>query len=179
MSNSLRQPNKIDSLNELEVAKKKAAINATEDKLRLQRNLTHLGTDGKDFVLKQLILPVVGVGVAVYGVSKLVGALSRSDASNSAQYSNYASDPIQPVGYHPNDARSHEVRSHGAGRQASGKGFEWSSLVKYAPVAIQVARYGVGYLERNGTQIPPIVHQLLAGPKGKSAAAVNAEVRHN
>lgn len=166
---SLRKPASIDNLNELEAAKRKAQINATQDRLLLTNNLADLRQDAPGLLLKSVVLPVVGVGVAVWGVSKLVGALAKPDTRT------YFIEPEDEYGDAParvmtrdNKGRKRPVRlatkaptdaAYGGSKVRSA-----ASYTKYIPVAIQLAKMGVSYMEKQGKPIPQIVHDLLSGP---------------
>lgn len=164
---SLRKPISIDSLNELEAAKRKAQINATQDRLLLTNNLADLRQDAPGLLLKSVVLPVVGVGVAVWGASKLVGALTKPDTRT------YYIEPEDEYGEAPARVMTRDKR----GRRrpvriatkvpngtAAAKSKSLASYSKYIPVAVQLAKMGVSYMEKQGRPVPQIVHDLLSGP---------------
>lgn len=163
----MRDHARITSLDELETAKKRAKINATQDRLYLQNSVGKLKTQGPQVILKNVVLPIVGVGLATYGVAKLVGALVSDDKQSSQYYrephydghydvdGDYATTRAayaQPVYVQPPVKRRSNVKK----------------LATYLPVAIKLSKMAVSYLEKNGTRVPSLVHDLLAGP-GNSA----------
>ena len=164
---SLRKPVSIDSLNELEAAKRKAQINATQDRLLLTNNLADLRKDAPQLLLKQLVLPVVGVGAAVWGVSKLVGSLTKPDTRT---YYVEPQDEYEeaPARLAVKDARGKRrpvrLRETPPSGATGSRGRSALSYTKYIPVAVQLAKMGVSYLEKQGKPIPQVVHDLLSGP---------------
>ncbi len=158
---TLREPQRISNVQELENAKKKAHINATQDKLRIASSLNELKSEGPSVILKTLVLPAVGIGVALFGVSKLVESFGsskrhRHDTAhftsypNGAPAANYSQQQAPPPSYAPPK----------------------ESLVKrasiYLPIALKLAKMGVSYMEKNGKPVPQLVHDLLAGPGNSS-----------
>ena len=162
---SLRKPVSIGNLNELEAAKRKAQINATQDRLLLTNNLAGLKQDAPALLLKSVVLPVVGVGVAIWGVGKLVGSLTKPDTRT------YYIEPEDEYGEAPaqvmardKKGRKTPVRIATKAPRNSGGGKSAISYTKYIPVAIQLAKMGVSYMEKQGKPVPQIVHDLLSGP---------------
>ena len=161
---SLRKPVSIGNLNELEAAKRKAQINATQDRLLLTNNLADLKQDAPALLLKSVVLPVVGVGVAVWGVSKLVGALTKPDTRT------YYIEPEDEYGEAPAHVMTRDKKGVkrpvriAAKAPRNGGGKSAISYTKYIPVAVQLAKMGVSYLEKQGKPVPQIVHDLLSGP---------------
>ena len=162
---SLRKPVSIENLNELEAAKRKAQINATQDRLLLTNNLADLKKDAPQLLLKQLILPVVGTGVAIWGVSKLVGSLTKPDTRTYyvEPQDEYEEGPAQ-LAVKDKRGRRRPVRIRETPPPTSRSGKSAISYTKYIPVAVQLAKMGVSYLEKQGKPVPQIVHDLLSGP---------------
>ncbi len=163
-NHSLRQPESITTLNELEVARRKAEINASHDRLLLANNLTELRQEGPSVLLKNVVLPVVGVGIAIWGVSKIVGSLTRND-ERSYYVEPYEEDVDQ---YSGAQSAPNRPRSSSAFRNAApaGSGGQKSSFdfAKYLPAALMIGKMGVGYMEKNGRPVPQFIHDLLSGP---------------
>ena len=171
-SQSLRNPETISSLNELEVARRKAEINASHDRLLLSNNLTALRSEGPSVVLRNVVLPVLGVGVAIWGVSKVVGALTSPDERN------YYVEPYDDEVDRYEDATSSGVKGR-TGRKRRYPSYtepvskmpSGVDIAKYLPAALIIAKMGVGYWEKSGRRVPQIVHDLLAGPGVSSSQA--------
>lgn len=162
---SLRKPETIAKFNELEAAKKKAQINASHDRQLLVNNLAELRANGPSVILKNVVLPVVGVGAAVWGVGKLVGALTKPDTRT------YYVEPQDEYGDGPialttrdKKGRKQAVRISERPANTMRRTPSAISYTKYIPVAVQLAKMGVSYLEKNGKPIPQFVHDLLSGP---------------
>lgn len=159
---SLRDPQHIKSLSELEAAKKKAALNASQDRLLLTNNLGKLKEGGPAVILQNVVLPVAAVGAGIWVTSKLVGSIFSGGGNDFRQNNPPHSGA---VAYTPQPAPAR--RSRPTAKQ----------LATYLPLAIKAARMGVSYLEKNGTTVPPLVHALLSSPgSGKQtgrAAATN------
>lgn len=162
---SLRKPVSIENLNELEAAKRKAQINATQDRLLLTNNLADLKKDAPQLLLKQVVLPVVGVGVAVWGVAKLVGSLAKPDTRTYyvEPQDEYEESPAR-LAVRDKRGRKHPVRIRETAPPGAHSGKSALSYTKYIPVAVQLAKMGVSYLEKQGKPIPQIVHDILSGP---------------
>ncbi len=160
---SLRQPEKIQKFNELDAAKRKAQINASHDRQLLTHNLAELRSKGPEVILKNVVLPVVGVGVAVWGVGKLVSSLTKPD-TRTYYVEPQDDDHDGPVRLATRDkkGRTQAVKIRETAPRSSGKSA--ISYTKYIPVVIQLAKMGVSYLEKNGKPIPQFVHDLLSGP---------------
>ena len=107
---------------------------------------------------------MVGVGVAVWGVSKLVGALAKPDTRT------YYIEPEDEYGEAPAQVMTRDKKGRKrpvrlatkAPRNTGGKSA--ISYTKYIPVAVQLAKMGVSYMEKQGKPVPQIVHDLLSGP---------------
>ncbi len=153
---TLSKPKTISNMKELRQAKKKAEENASQDKLRVASNLNDLKKEGPRVLLKDVILPVVGVGVAIYGISKLVNVLTDEDRGR-----DFYAEPNYE--YEERDAPVHYATKAPRSRSGIASLFTTSNLMRIAPFAVQAAKYGVDYLEKNGTEIPDIVHSILKG----------------
>ena len=153
---TLRNPRTISNMTELRQAKKKAEVNASQDKLRVASNLNDLKKEGPRVLLKDVVLPIVGIGVAIYGISKLVNVLTDED-----QGRDFYSEPNYE--YEERDAPVHYATQAPRRSSAIGSLFTTANLMRMAPFAMQAAKYGVDYLEKNGTEIPEIVHTILKG----------------
>ena len=153
---TLRHPETITNMEQLRQAKKKAEVNATQDKLRLENNINQIKREGPKVLLTDVILPIVGVGVAIYGITKLVQTLTDEDRGRDfyAEPEYEYEESVPPVHYRNSGA------AYG-GRQRSSSLFTTANLIKFAPLALQAARYGADYLEKNGTPLPEIVTKLL------------------
>jgi len=151
---TLRRPETITTMDELRQAKKKAQVNATQDKLRVESNLKDIKKEGPRVLLKDVVLPVVGVGVAIYGISKLVGVLTDEDRGREF----YAEPNYE---YEERDAPVHYATKPPRRPSLLSSLFTTSNLMKLAPIAIAGAKMGVEYLENNGTEIPDFVHSIL------------------
>ncbi len=159
---SLRQPEGIKKFNELDAAKRKAQINATHDRQLLVNNLAELRSEGPAVLLKNIVLPVVGVGVAIWSVSKVVSTLTKPDTRT------YYVEPQDDSGSGPvklatrdRKGRTSPVRLK---ETAPKKGKSALTYTKYIPVVIQLAKMGVSYMEKNGKPVPQVIHDLLSGP---------------
>lgn len=161
---SLRQPETITEFNELEVAKRKARINATQDRQLLINNLAELRSEGPAVILKNVVLPVVGVGVAIWGVGKLVSSLTKPD-TRTYYVEPHDDDHDGPVklASRGKDGKSRAVRLKET-RRTGVKTRSAIASTKYIPVAVQLAKMGVSYLEKNGGHVPQFVYDLLSGP---------------
>jgi len=153
---TLRRPATITNMDELRQAKKKAEVNASQDKLRVASNLTELKKEGPRILLKDVVLPVVGVGVAIYGISKLVQYVTNEDRGRDF----YAEPDYE---YEERDAPVHHNTRPPRRRNSLGALLTTSNLMRLAPFAIQAAKFGVDYLEKNGTEVPDIVHSIING----------------
>ena len=161
-NHSLRQPESIKKFNELDTAKRKAQINATQDRQLLTNNLAELRSEGPSVLLKNVVLPAVGVGVAIWGVGKLVSTLTQPD-TRTYYVEPQDDDHDGPVQLATRDrkGRTQKVRikeNAPRGRKSA------ISYTKYIPVVIQIAKMGVSYMEKNGKPVPQFVHDLLSGP---------------
>ena len=150
-------------MDQLRQAKKKAEVNATQDKLRVESNLNEIKKEGPKVLLKDVVLPVVGVGLAIYGISRLVNVLTDEDRGR-----DYYAEPDYE--YEERDAPVHYATKAPRRRRKIGSLFNTGNLMKFAPIALQAAKYGVDYLEKNGTEIPAIVHSILNGGEDKEEA---------
>ena len=148
---SLRDPQHIRSLAELEAAKKKAALNASQDRLLLTNNLGKLKEGGPAVLLQNVVLPVAAVGAGLFVTSKILGSIFSGGGRSDRAYTQ-PTPPHSGVGYAPAAPRPQRTRSTG------------QQLATYLPLAIKAAKMGVSYLEKNGTTVPPLVHSLLSGP---------------
>ena len=150
-------------MSELRQAKKKAEVNATQDKLRVASNLNDLKKEGPRVLLKDVILPIVGVGVAIYGISKLVNVLTDDD-----QGRDFYDEPHYE--YEERDAPVHYATKPPR-RSKLNTLFSTVKLIQLAPYALHAAKFGVDYLEKNGTEVPSIVHDILhAGQESVNSA---------
>ena len=145
---SLRDPQHIKNLSELEAARKKAALNASQDRLLLSNNLDKLKRGGPAVLLQNVVLPVAAVGAGIFLTSKLVGQIFSGGGDRAHE----APPHSGAVAYAP--APPAPRRSRPTAKQ----------LATYLPLAIKAARMGVSYLEKNGTTVPPLVHALLSSP---------------
>lgn len=148
-NNSLRAPRSIGSLSELEAAKKKAAINASQDRLLLTNNLGKIKEGGPAVLLQNVVLPVAAVGFGLWVASKAIKSIFSPDDGPAAA-APHAGAPAYAM---PPPTAATSRRPATAHR-----------LTAYLPVALEVAKMGVGYLEKNGTAVPPLVHALLGRP---------------
>jgi len=157
----LRDSAQITSLDELATAKKRAELNATQDRLRLENNLGEIRDNGPKVLLRNVVLPVAAVAVGTYAVAKVVGSLTADDGRE------YYDEPVYDYDYEqrPEVSSRHE---HQAPRVVVApqkkSGFAKKALAAL-PVLIKSARMAVSYLENNGTNVPPILNKLFAGPK--------------
>ena len=178
-------PPAIRSVKQLQLARKRAAINATEDRLRLERNLSVLKEVGPRLVLREVVAPAVAVGAGVWLVAKAVGALTRSaddgDAAAPRVVERVVHVPVAESGtaatrqrlkpyYRAAPTLPRQDRPSSALQKAKG-------LAALIPVALKVTKMGVSYLERTGRPVPPLLHKLFAGPAdGTPAAAPPANI---
>ena len=151
----LRKPASIETPEQLRIARKRAEVNATQDKLRLESSLNELKTKGPKVLLKEVVIPVAAVGVAVWGVTKLAKALTSSSRDYVEPERHYAAGTPTPVATAHVAPRVHYVQPR---RSTANK------LATYLPVAIKLAKMGVSYAEKQGHAVPPLVHSLLSGP---------------
>jgi len=151
---TLRRPETITNMEQLKQAQKKAEVNATQDKLRVASNLKNIKKEGPRLLLKDVILPVVGVGVAIYGISKLVGVLTDEDRGRDF----YAEPKYE---YEERDAPVHYATKPPRGPGLMSSLLTTSNLMRLAPIALAGAKMGVEYLEKNGTEVPDFVHSIL------------------
>ena len=165
--NLMRDHARITTIDELKTAQKRASINATQDRLFLQNAVSDLRAQGPQVLLRNVVLPAAAVGVAVYGVTKLVGALT----SGSGDYDDrrpyyrepdydYDYDASAPGAYPPRVTNAQPVYVAPTPKPTS----SIRKFATYLPVAIKLSKMAVSYLEKNGTRVPPLVHDLLAGP---------------
>lgn len=153
-----RKPHTISSLDDLETAKKRAEINVSQDRLRLQNNLQEIKREGPSILLKNVVLPVVAIGFGIYGITKIVGSLTKNKNREYYYEPNFEDD----TEYTPHtQAPVHAKRLTQAPSQRS-KVSLLSDFAKYGPILLKVSQLGVNYLEKNGTQVPSLVHDLLA-----------------
>ncbi|MFK8056093.1 MAG: hypothetical protein AB8F78_08250 [Saprospiraceae bacterium] len=153
---TLRRPETITNLDELRQAKLKAEANAAQDKIRVESNLNDIKKEGPRVLLKDVVLPIVGVGIAIYGISKLVNAVTHEDRGRDF----YAEPDYE---YEERDAPVHYATKAPRRRSGIGALFTTGNLMRLAPFAMQAAKFGVDYLEKNGTEVPEIVHSILNG----------------
>ena len=153
---TLTRPSSITSMDELRQAKKRAEVNATQDKLRVESNLNDIKKEGPRVLLKDVVLPVVGVGIAVYGISKLIGAVTNEDRGR-----DYYAEPDYE--YEERDGPVHHNTQAPRRTSSLGSLLTTANLMRFAPIALQAAKFGVDYLEKNGTAVPDIVHSIING----------------
>jgi len=146
----------ITSMDELQQAKKKAEVNATQDKLRVENNLNNLKNEGPRVLLKNVVLPIAGIGLAVYGIGKLIGAVTNEDRGRDF----YAEPDYE---YEEREGPVHHNTQAPRSSSSLNTILTTVNLMRIAPLALTVAKFGVEYLEKNGTVVPDLVHSILGG----------------
>ncbi len=155
----LRDPQRIDTLNQLEIAKRRAEINASQDRLLLQNNLSEIKEKGPQVILKTIVLPIAAVGVGLYAVSKVVGSLTRDDSRAYYYEPDYDYESEHQPTYPDNAPAPRAIPV-----AAKPKRSLTTKLITILPLAIKATKMGVSYLEKNGTRVPTVLHDLLSGP---------------
>lgn len=102
--------------------------------------------------LKTIVLPAAAIGLAVYGISKLI---QNANERSSRQYYYEPIDDFEGETYNGPRLRTQNVREEKPSL------FSIGALAGYLPVALKVAKAGVNYLEANGTKIHPVVKSIL------------------
>lgn len=161
---TLSRPSSITSMDELRQAKKKAEVNATQDKLRVESNLNDIKKEGPRVLLRDVVLPVVGIGIAIYGISKFIGAVTNEDRGRT-----YYAEPDYE--YEEREGPVHHNTQAPRSKNSIGALLTTANLMRFAPVALQAAKFGVDYLEKNGKAVPDIVHSILGEVDKQNSSA--------
>ena len=152
---------RILSAEQLANAKRRARINAALDRERVANKLADLKGLTRQYLVHDVLVPTAVVGAAAYAAYRVVGALTRGDASD-AEATGPGPRGDAPAAYAP--AARVAYAPVNPSTQPTAQVSTPRRLANYLPVAIQLAKMGVSYLEKNGRRVPQPLHDLLAGP---------------